>query len=722
MRPAPVAPSGDPGSPVGPGRPGDPGRRLGGRPAVGHDELGVVELVDDGVAERPDELLDEPLGPLDRQQVVDVGHHVDPPVGHRRQPLLSLDVALVPDRIDVEEHRPRLRLDEEQLVELSTRPADDATPSLTEPVAQVRPVRPLHHRSADVAHHLADAGGRQNLGIGRWRIRSLQGRLEQALPLLRRHPPHPDPGATPGEQHDLDAVVDVGQVGREPAHHPLDAGPPPRAQRVGHLDVDDQRTARPGRRSARRADGLEPAADMVGGAAPRDRVAPGAAGRERHRDPDPNPRHEQLEARLLQPTDLAEHVLAERPHQLLPGRVAHPVGQFLVAVAERRQHPVPPIQEEEPLGPVPAGGAVGMVDDRLRHGDGAPPAPPGPPRQVGVLVVGEEPRVEQSDLDQHLPAQQHPTAAEAANRPADDIVAIGLGEVPVVALAASVSAVPRPLISVVRRAGTSNVISPGEVNAPVCVAPPRRESTPQSPRAGEHEPDLLRALASGDPDPRRSVDPPGDQERPGLVVVQVEAVVTETVGHVEAVDLHRRDVDVALTDRVRLGADQIDVDRHELGLQQQLGCRGPRRRVRLERVHERTQPTRFDHRIVVDQGHVLHVAEVAHGPVAALGEPEVLAVLDHLHIGEPVAELLEGPVDGPVVDQDDLEPVGRVVGALERPQAPARVPRRVPVEDDDPDTRQSARHRRAAGWSDRRQGRCRAHRSARARGPDRLER
>ena len=76
-----------------------------------------------------------------------------------------------------------------------------------------------------------------------------------------------------------------------------------------------------------------------------------------------------------------------------------------------------------------------MVDDRLRHGNGPPPVTPSPPRQVGVLVVREEPRIEQADLDEHLPAQQHPPTAETVVRSADHVVVVGLGEVPVVALA-----------------------------------------------------------------------------------------------------------------------------------------------------------------------------------------------------------------------------------------------------------------------------------------------
>ena len=77
-------------------------------------------------------------------------------------------------------------------------------------------------------------------------------------------------------------------------------------------------------------------------------------------------------------------------------RSARACGALRVAVAQHREQPVAVVEEEEPGRPGPAGSAERVADHRGGGGDGVPAGPRGPPRQVAVLVVGEEPRVEQA--------------------------------------------------------------------------------------------------------------------------------------------------------------------------------------------------------------------------------------------------------------------------------------------------------------------------------------
>ena len=484
-------------------------------------------------------------------------------------------------------------------------------------------------------------------------------------------------------RHQFQPPIGIGQLPDQAPDHPLDAGVPPGPQRVGHVHVDQERAAGPGPWGTGGRAGLEPAPDASGGPLPhRGAARPMQAGAEGgHGGQDTQPRPEQLPARGLQAAGPAEDVGPERLDHGPSGHPPHHRHLLGVAVAQRRQHPVAPVQEVEATGPGPGRCPEGVADHRRRNGLDPPSGPSGPPGQVGVLVVGEERRVEQADLVQHGGPQQRPSPAEALHLHRREVVTVDLTQVEVEALAQPVQRRAHGVEQRHRgRAGNQAERAPGTGHAVHPAAADVDRATAQH-RQG----DLGAGVARRHPHPARPGEPVGHVERPVQRVHGPEVLHPDRTGDVQAVDQHRSQL------RVRGGA---DVDRHEVRLQHQPGRGRPHRGVGLHGLHQREQPSRVDDGVVVDQGHVVHAGPVPHPAVAPLGEAQVGAVLDHGHAGEGGPQLLQGPVDGPVVHQHDLQQLRRVVGGPERVEAPARVPGRVPVEDHDPDPGQVRfRHR-----------------------------
>src|SRR5688500_11322016 len=127
--------------------------------------------------------------------------------------------------------------------------------------------------------------------------------------------------------------------------------------------------------------------------------------------------------------------------------------------------------------------------------------------------------------------------------------------------------------------------------------------------------------------------------------------------------------------------------------EEDLGAGRAELRVALQQVDEWRQPSRVDRGVVVEQRHVLHVAEVGEAEVAPAGEPEVLRAADDTDYGERELHPVGDAIRRPVVDEHDLEPRCGPFGAHEALQALEREVATVEVDDD----RANKRRERARG-------------------------
>ena len=103
--------------------------------------------------------------------------------------------------------------------------------------------------------------------------------------------------------------------------------------------------------------------------------------------------------------------------------------------------------------------------------------------------------------------------------------------------------------------------------------------------------------------------------------------------------------------------------------------------IRIERAHERREPSRVHHRIVVDQGHRVDDVEHTDTGVGPAGEAEVALVL-HAHDVRPVRGDRH---DRRIVDQHDLE-LSLPQRAAERLDAAFGERSAVVIDDDGPDS------------------------------------
>ena len=240
---------------------------------------------------------------------------------------------------------------------------------------------------------------------------------------------------------------------------------------------------------------------------------------------------------------------------------------------------------------------------------------------------------------------------------------------------------PTPLSSATGAApGTRRNAPPGPGTPST---PPLRTSTRAT--AQHRQGDLGAGVARRHPHPARPGEPVGHVERPVQRVHGPEVLHPDRTGDVQAVDQHRSQLRVRVV-RTSTGTKSGSstsraVAAPTVGSASMASTNGSNHpgSTTVSLLTRATWST---------------PAPVAHPAVAPLGEAQVGTVLDHGHAGEGGPKLLQGPVDGPVVHQHDLQQLRRVVGGPERVEAPTRVPGRVPVEDHDPDPGQVRfRHR-----------------------------
>ena len=379
----------------------------------------------------------------------------------------------------------------------------------------------------------------------------------------------------------------------------------------------------------------------------------------------------------------AGDVGAQRPGDALAGRRERPTPDLSVGVAQHGQQPVAVVQEEEPGGPRPARPAEGVADHRRGRGHGAPASAGRSPRQVAVLVVGEEPRIEQPHLPQHLGPQQHAATAEPRHRRrrprqlGELRRVVGLAEVAVVALGHLV-AIGAQAVEQLHALVVLSDLPLDHARARDGRGPAAR----RSPTAGHGDrrptPDGQRDLVPALPDGHQQLG----------ITVEVVHQLHGPVGATLAARCAREPgagggVHPVHTDRVHLhgATPDLHADPDEPGLEHQSGGGGTGVGMAVECLQHRREPTGVDHGVVVHQRHHVGAVQVAHRPVAALREAQVRLVAHHRDLGELVAQAFQRAVDRCVVDQHDLEAVLRVLGQGQRPQATAGEPPRVPVQD-----------------------------------------
>ena len=191
-----------------------------------------------------------------------------------------------------------------------------------------------------------------------------------------------------------------------------------------------------------------------------------------------------------------------------------------------------------------------------------------------------------------------------------------------------------------------------------------------NPQVGVPRRPLVRRLAPG-----AVLEPPEavDQLQPAEGVVAVEAGAAEP-------DAERAAV-AAAPHRGR----RRDVEADEVAPEEDLGAGRPHAGIGLQGVDEGRQPPGVDGGVVVHQGDVVDAGQVAESQVAAAGEAPVAARLDHAHTGQAGLDLGRHPVDRGVVDEDDLQVLGRPVGGEHAVEAGQGVVAAVVVDDHHPD-------------------------------------
>ena len=190
------------------------------------------------------------------------------------------------------------------------------------------------------------------------------------------------------------------------------------------------------------------------------------------------------------------------------------------------------------------------------------------------------------------------------------------------------------------------------------------------PQVGVTRCPLVRRLAPG-----AVLEPPEavDQLHPAEGVAAVEAGAAEP-------DAERAAV-AAAPHRGR----RRDVEADEVAPEEDLGAGRAHAGIGLQGVDEGRQPPGVDGGVVVDQGHVVDAGQVAEPQVAAAGEAPVAARLDDAHPGHAGLDPGRHPVDRGVVDEDDLQVLGRPVGGEHAVEAGQGVVAAVVVDDHDPD-------------------------------------
>ena len=103
---------------------------------------------------------------------------------------------------------------------------------------------------------------------------------------------------------------------------------------------------------------------------------------------------------------------------------------------------------------------------------------------------------------------------------------------------------------------------------------------------------------------------------------------------------------------VRLGP-QLELD--ETRGEEDLGAGGPHGGIRLQRLHQGLQPARRHKGVAVDEGDVVHLAEVEQAEVGAPGKAEIAGAAPELHLREELGNAVGAAVGGGVVHDHYLE-------------------------------------------------------------------
>jgi len=326
-----------------------------------------------------------------------------------------------------------------------------------------------------------------------------------------------------------------------------------------------------------------------------------------------------------------------------------------------------------------------------------PTGGPASPGQVGVLVVEEEPLVEEADLPQ-VPGPQHGLTTTPGKDLGRLVVLadIGLEEAAVAPVATFDQHRADVVHHVVGLAAEGDLdprrLGPGRHLDPFAAGGQRDglDAFGGKSEAGGTGHEVARR--DGHPHHRACRRPPEQSFRRPAVLEAVEPIdQLRSVELVRAVHLDTTDPDperphVAPCPRNERRA----LDRHvdEARREQHAARGGTRPGIALERVDQRSEPARVHEGVGVDQRHVIGTAGVVHGQVVG-GKAPVAARIDDGHVGEVLADGVGAPVARSVVDHDQVEAVARPVEGLEAAETTEHVVTAVEVQDDGPNERRT---------------------------------
>jgi len=314
-----------------------------------------------------------------------------------------------------------------------------------------------------------------------------------------------------------------------------------------------------------------------------------------------------------------------------------------------------------------------VPDDRVRNDHDAPAVPSRPPRQIGVLVVREEPRIEEPDVVEHRRSEEDSPAAE----PIDRAVRQASGDRPTEPTVEALTQVGQSGPEAVEELGPlRRKVGGARTGSAKCDSLRATAQKCHAARASARDGDQFGIRAGWDPQVGGALDVAAHVERPRQVRFDSDPGGHEPTGHVQSVHL-----DPLQGHPLRC----VNRDRCNRRFEHHAGRSGTGPAITLQGIDERTQPARLDDGIVVDQGHVVDAGSIAHRPVAPLGEPEVLLELQMTNLRELTSQEQSRSVDGSVVNQDQLHLRRRVVGGQQGSEAASAVPGSVPVDDDHPD-------------------------------------
>ena len=265
--------------------------------------------------------------------------------------------------------------------------------------------------------------------------------------------------------------------------------------------------------------------------------------------------------------------------------------------------------------------------------DRAPTSVPAAPREIGVLVVGEESGVEVPHVLQVGASEQHATAAPPRHFFRDERTVVGFA-VPALHTLEPVGQrradiVDSPVSVALDTHGRPHASVADRCGRDRCAAAPDR----RRPLGGKRERELRGVVVDRHVELAGRRDLPFEDERE----TEMRALDDAGAGQHLGADIQTSGTNIDQPS-ARAGVGDAHVDGHEVGREQEFGADGADSSVGGERSHQRPQPPGLNRGVVVDERNGVEPLVLTHRPIAPFREPEIRTVLDDAYLGEDASK------------------------------------------------------------------------------------